>query len=138
MRKKSGLVSGHSGWRFVGAAAAAGLLVSGCAGPVPTASREPLQFEDVETVFYGFNNPTERVSDRLMRLYGDDSVPLEMTAGQADESILHVEVRSDADDEQGSRGVRCFEYRLDHAMQQAHLEDLTTDVCSSLAIEGDS
>jgi hypothetical protein len=132
-----GPVSVFSRRSVVGMTVAMGLLASGCAPSAPTATPEPLQFEDVETVFYGFNNPTERVSDRLMRLYGDGSVPLEMTAGQADGSTLHVEVRSDAGEEQGTAGVRCFEYRLDHTTQQAHLEELTTDGCGSLAFDDD-
>lgn len=115
-----------------GTLAAAALLASGCSGSAPP-PREPLQFSDVETVFFGFNNPTERIGDRVMRLYGDDSVPLTMAAGQADESTLHVEVRSEASEEQGqgTPGVRCFNYRLDHETQQAHLEDLTSSSCSN-------
>lgn len=133
--KKSRPVSAFPRRSVVGAIVSVGLLASGCAASAPTASREPLQFEDVETVFYGFNHPMERVGDQIQRLYGDGSVSLQMEAGQVDESTLHVEVRSDAGEEQGTAGVRCFEYRLDHTTQQAHLEDLTTSACGSFPVD---
>jgi hypothetical protein len=121
------------------AAAVAALLAAGCASTTPSPAAGPLLVSDVETVFFGFDDPAERVSDRMMQLYGDGSVPLEITAGQPDGETLQVEVRSDASEE-GERagGVRCFEYQLDELRQQANLWDLTSSACGDLTDGGDA
>jgi len=121
----------RSGAAGAAAAVAVALLASGCAAAAaPPPPREPLQLGDVETVFYGFNTPMERVTDQIMRLYGDNSATLEIDSGQIDATTLEIEVRSDAADDEGTRGVRCFVYRLDDTPQQAHLEDVTNSACS--------
>ena len=117
-----------------GTLAVGAVLAAGCTS-VPAPPRELLQLSDAETVFVGFNNPTERIIDRLSRLYGTGSVPLSMSAGQVDDSTVNVEVRSDVSDEEGTPGVRCFVYTLDAATQQAHLEDFTTGACAGLSEE---
>lgn len=115
----------------VGALAA--LMASACAQQTQTpAPRTALALSDAETVFVGFNDPRERVSEQIRLLYGMDSVPLSTTAGQVDDETVQVEVRSDAEAPQGTSGVRCFVYDLDAEMQQAHLDELLTSSCPDL------
>lgn len=120
-------------WMPAVALASGTVLGVGCT-PTPAAPPpEQLQLSDVETVFVGFNDPASRVGDRIMRLYGSDSVPLSMTASQVDDATVNVEVRNHEDNDFGTSGVRCFVYTLDTATQQAHLEDFTDGVCPAFA-----